>query len=297
MKKTATFVLVLILLAALLCPSVSADVIIEPDRNSFFEAHRKECTYINRLYTVKSPGTEAFKSPEDKKSLGPVAAGSLIRISHAYTAADGTEWGVHITADGWDGIWLPMSALTVVYDYISFEQQHGASFVDFDASVHTAPTGTVCFWTYPGSGVVAYFGIDTQRLGDAGYISGQISKVYRDEAGRDWGYIEYYYGVRNVWVALFDDSELQKSAVVHSYPDAIDPADLPVKSPITTIATPLDDARRPTPNNTVPEDVEVLYRAPDNSWILPTAIALALAGAAAVLIVIFIKKNKQTKGS
>ena len=302
MKKTALFVLSVVLLMALLCPAVYADIIYTPDLNRFYDAHYKECEYVNRVYTVNEGGAEAFKSPEDTKSLGTVAAGSVLRISHVYIAPDGTQWGVQMYSSARDGFWLAMSSLTVVYDRVSFEEQYGHAFVEFDAQKYTVPTeGKARFWSYPNSGVVSNLAYNFDES-----LPQSITKVYVDEAGCAWGYISYYYGSRDVWVALLDDSELLKTAVTQGRIYPIDEEDLNSGVIVTTVVTPVDISAPSVTPGDLPtesdtdlqiEQPHISYAEPQNEWVLPTVIAAVLAAAAGVLIVIFIRKNKSAKGN
>lgn len=292
MKKTAIFVLTVILLMALLCPAVYADVIVEPYGNAFFEAHSKECTLVDRNYTV-SETVSVFASPEDTKLLGRIAAGSIININNVYTAHDGTEWGISIMDGYRDGVWMRMSALTVVYDYISFEEEYGHTFTEYDASKHVIPEGAICVWTYPNSGVVAYYKSEVDSDG-RDYVTKFIDKVYTDDAGTSWGLVPYYYGVRNTWIAFADVTEMLGNAVFNSHPGTISKNQLDGVNVITTVATPVDVAE---PNSLQIEQPHISYAEPQNEWVLPTVIAVVLAAAAGVLIVIFIRKNKSAKGN
>lgn len=292
MKKFALFILTALLLAALLCPAVCADVIATPRGNTFFNDHVEECVYTDRNYTVNDTVT-VFSSPEHKKIMGKIEAGSIININHVYTAPDGTEWGISITDGYTDGVWIPMSKLTVVYDYISFDEQYGHTFTAYDAAKYVIPEGSLCLWTYPNSGVVARY---SNQPEDPEYIASVvegIEKVYTDEAGISWGFITYYYGVRNTWVAFADVTESLKTAVFHSRPQLIGSYELDSSVVITTIATPVDIDSP----STVTQDPEILYAEQRFEWILPTVIAAVLAATAGVLIIVFIRKNKTSKGN
>ena len=296
MKKIFLFVSTVILLVALLCPAVYADVIAMPHRNSFFNDHVEECVYVDRNYTVNDT-VAVFSSPDHQKILGHIEADSIINISHVYTAPDGTQWGISLTDGYTDGVWMLMSKLTVVYDYISFEEQYGHTFTAYDASKHVLPEGAICLSTYPNSGVVARY---SGQPDDSEYIASVIKgidKVYTDEAGISWGFISYYYGVRNTWVAFADVTEALETAVFHSRPQLIGNYELDSSVVITTVATPVD-IEAPIGS----DDPEIVqphssYAEPQNEWVFPTVIALTLAAAAGVLIVIFIRKNKSAKGN
>lgn len=300
MKKIFLFVSTVILLVALLCPAVYADVIVEPYGNTFFEAHSEECTLVDRNYTVNET-VSVFASPKDTKQLGRIAAGSIININNVYTAPDGTEWGISIMDGYRDGVWMKMSALTVVYDFISFEEEYGHTFTEYDASKHVIPEGAIFVWTYPNSGVVAYYKseVDSDSFSDAVKF---IDKVYTDEAGISWGFVPYYYGVRNTWIAFADVTEMLGTAVFNSRPETIGKNQLDGISVITTVATPVDVSAPSVTPGDLPtesdtdlqiEQPHISYAEPRNEWALATVIAAVLAAAAGVLIVIVIRKNKK----
>lgn len=297
MRKTALFIISAFLLMLLLCPAVYADVIVEPYGNTFFEAHYKECTLVDRNFKVNET-VSVFASPEDTKLLGRIAAGSIININNIYTAPDGTEWGISITDGYRDGVWMRMASLTVIYDHISFDEEYGHTFTEYDASKHIIPEGAMCFWTYPNSGVVAHYTSEINPSFGQSYVSGSIDKVYTDAAGIAWGHVSYYYGIRNVWIAFADVTGMLGNAVFNSHPGTIGENQLDGVSVITTVATPVDvDVPATTDDTLKIQQPHISYAEPQNEWVLPTVIAVVLAAAAAVLIVVFIRKNKKPKGN
>lgn len=174
---------------------VKADVIWEPE-DPFFEKHSEECEYISRVYTADGPDGEVivYKTPESPKVMMKFENGEKIYIYWVYRDKNGISWG---TVEDEKSGWVPMDYLTPVYDSISFQEEYETEI--------TAQKGVldeqykdreIYIWEYPGSENVWAF--DTS--GETALP--EYEKVYRDEEGRQWGNLGYYYGYENVWVCL-----------------------------------------------------------------------------------------------
>lgn len=242
--------------------TVCADVIVDPERNSFFISHIAECVELRRCFTVNDPSgsLDAYDEPGAKKPSETYPNGTVLEISHTYTDADGTVWGVTIYAeDSFNGNWMKMSGLELVYDYISFAEEHGDAFADYDAAKHPAPKGPANLWKYPDSGIVV------GTVGEYDELESHISKVYTAPDGRVWGFINYIFGHKNVWICLEgaepEAKETDNAKVLGVAADSISQGNETGK-PIT--------------------------------WLIPVAAVVVLAGTAGVLIAVFMKKKKQT---
>ena len=51
------------------------------------------------------------------------------------------------------------------------------------------------FWNYPGSEDATTFSVEGDYLPE-------YQQVFTDDGGREWGYIGYYMGIRDVWICL-----------------------------------------------------------------------------------------------
>lgn len=202
MKKRMAWIMMLVLMAAMLLPMrANADVIFEP-RDSFYERHREECTYVNRFFLPSGVETvKVYESPESDKVKASYSAGDRIYISYTYEDSDGILWGC---CEDWDSDvsgWVAMAYLEVIYDETSFCEEHGGAFVSEEGSVATDHLGkTIRFWEYPGS--QAYIEI-TLTTDPEGYLP-EYSATYLDEAGRLWGRCSYYMGIKGHWINLDD---------------------------------------------------------------------------------------------
>ena len=89
--------------------------------------------------------------------------------------------------------------MTVVYDYISFKQEYGAEFVQESGMLDEEYRGQkVRFWSYPGAKNGGY---EMEIFADDEWLP-EYNQVFIDEEGHKWGYIGYYYGIKNKWVCL-----------------------------------------------------------------------------------------------
>lgn len=190
-----------LLLAALLClsllPAVRADVIFEPEDNFYWE-HRGECVYHNRVYTANGPDTVTvvYASPKSAVVAARVPTGQQLWISYTYEDGNGILWGYcEDYTDDWYG-WVPMDYLVLVYDYICFREEFSHRILERSGTIGESGEERVYFWLYPGS----------EAHSAAMFVEGEYlpeyEQVFTDDAGRTWGYVAYYMGIRNVWVCL-----------------------------------------------------------------------------------------------
>lgn len=202
MKKFMTMLLVLALLVASALPMAArADVIFEP-RDSFYERHREECTYINRNFRSNGVRTvTVYESPESDKVEAFYRTGDRIYISYTYEDSYGNLWGC---CENWDSEisgWVPMAYLEVIYDGISFEEEFGDQFRDEQGSIGGDYLGkTIYFWEYPGS--IGYIDMELGTDPD-GYLP-EYREIYVDEDGRRWGRCSYYMGIKGYWLQMDD---------------------------------------------------------------------------------------------
>lgn len=199
MKRIGIFCCVLLLLA-LLPVTAHADVIYEPF-DSFYEAHRGECTYVGRSYTATAPnGTlTLYGSPEDPGVEKAYPNGTALYVSYTYQAADGVLWAC---CDKWDEDvtgWAPMEYLELIYDGISFEEEYGDQFVPVQVTLAAEEWAgkEVYFWQYPGSSTYILMPMEADYLPD-------FQTSYTDSDGAQWVRCSYYMGIKGYWVNLND---------------------------------------------------------------------------------------------
>lgn len=254
LKKALPAAALAALLAALLVCGVFADIIYVPDGNSFYLAHSKECEYLGRHYIVADPSGKisAYDSPGGGAGKATYPNGTQFWITHAYTDGSGAVWGISAEGHLSDSGWVLLSGLELVYDYISFAEEHGAEFADYDPQKHPLPkSGEVKFWKYPDSGVVISKA-DSPEL--------NITKVYTAPDGRIWGFVTYYQTVKNFWVCLDNLGSEPETSLETT---VLEPA-IPVE----------------------PEEDR------DGAWLIPVIAAALLAAGAGIMISIFYERKK-----
>lgn len=206
MKKLLTTLLILTALAALAVPA-RADVIWEPD-NRFYNTHQDQCEYTaGRAYYAN--GKDGFVTLWDAPGGSSVAMqlenGERLYIQWRYE-----DWGYAERDNG--GGWVPMEDLYLIYDYISFAEDHAADIRPYagEFADYAGDAEAVSFFSYPGAPEIQY----TYSLADWGEAllnltggpdrESYIQSVYVDENGLTWGFVGYMYGRLNAWFCLDD---------------------------------------------------------------------------------------------
>lgn len=245
MRRTICF-----LLAAMIClsmfPAVRADVIFEPE-DSFYWDHRGECQYHDRSYTANGPDNVAvvYRSPESSAVVERVKNGRSLWISYIYEDKHDISWGYcENFEEDWSG-WVPMDYLLLIYDHRCFQEEfagrienRGGTLPEFDAEVR--------FWDYPGSEGSVAMAVEGDYLPE-------YQSTFTDDAGRAWGCVAYYMGVRDVWVCLDDPTADYQTLYADHAPQQV---------------------THPTPPETVP--AEIKPGGPDMGGILAAVCVVAI---------------------
>ena len=214
MKRTLCLLLALVFVLAL-TPTVRADVIFEP-QDSFYWDHRGECQYHSRAYYADGPENVAvvYRSPESSAVVERVKNGDELWISYIYEAENGISWGYCDNyEENWTG-WVPMEYLLLKYDYICFQEEFGDRITNQNEYVQLNAEGEVYLWNYPGSEDSMIYTVDEEYLPE-------YESVFTDDAGRNWGYIGYHMGIRNVWVCLDDPGADYRTLYAEAAPQQV----------------------------------------------------------------------------
>lgn len=206
MKKIFTFTICALLTLAM-CFGAWADIAYEP-RDDFYEKHWDECAYENRMYYINGENgyTVGYVSPTSNDVRAVFPNSGPYYVSYTYSA--GEVWGcIEYDPDTLENAylnasscWVKMSDLVNDYDCESFFDNHKDEIEHRDVSLTLSAGETAAAWKYPGSGIL----VDTIGVysGDSEDI--MFSQIFTDPQGREWGYLSYYYGHRNMWICLSD---------------------------------------------------------------------------------------------
>jgi hypothetical protein len=265
--------------------AAKADILIEPN-NNFYEKNAGECVYVGRSFYANGPSgyVSVKEAPGVKKEIAVIENGASILIQFTYDN-DGEAWGATIMGNREkpDG-WMPMEQLVLVYDYMSFDEEHQDEYYPYSGDYEElfAP-GEIVFWTWPGSGVVAWVLEEQWRNpdGEAGFLAGGFEppRLYEDFKGREWVFIGYLSGIRNTWACLSDQANKDIPAFnPPPKPQLFPPAVIPAfSSPIQPQPWPPGDALPQPSGSSLP--------------VLIIILVAAVVAVTAVLIRVFWKKK------
>ena len=203
-NKRLTLMLLLLVVSLTVLPlAAAADVIYEPMDSGFFAAHREECRLIDASYEVRHPNGKAtaYVSPEDAGVVTEYENGDILHVSYSYTDKKGVVWACCTKARiGISDGWIPMNYLYEIYSSALFMKDYEKEIEQLKDPVEDWECTNEFFaYTYPGS----IYAIRSQLFMDGETpVIPAVSMRYTDEAGHVWGYIGYYYGIRDVWVAM-----------------------------------------------------------------------------------------------
>jgi hypothetical protein len=198
----------------------------------------------------------------DGREIAEIKNGEIIYVEYS-CFYDGDYWGIGFFNPPdrrGDYGWVKMDQLLVIYDFISFDEEHFKEFYTYNGDYdEIKKVGAAIAWTWPGSGTTFWTieNLDTENL--------LVSYAYLDKDGREWGFVNYLYGSRNIWICLSEPLN----------------RDIPAFNPI------------PEPilweSETVHREIEKSANA--MLWIIIVLVAILVIGTV-VLIKIFWKPNK-----
>jgi hypothetical protein len=89
--------------------------------------------------------------------------------------------------------------MLVLYDYVAFAEEHMGEFYTYDGDyAEIKEAGSAVMWPWPGAeeSIWTLEDIDTEYF--------DVWAAYKDAEGREWGFVTYLWGNRNIWVCLSD---------------------------------------------------------------------------------------------
>jgi len=203
MKKV---IITLILAGLILLPAFSAyaDVVVEPE-NDFYSRNWRDIVPLDRSFYVSAPSGFASlkKEPGARKDIAQVENGESIYVTHS-CLYNGEFWGLTSayldSQNSWspEG-WISMDDLLVKYDYIAFAEAHYDEFYTYEGDIEEIKSvGAALVWPWPGAEAPLW------RLEEFDIDNLWIYTAYKDDAGREWGFVSYLYGSQNIWVCISD---------------------------------------------------------------------------------------------
>ncbi|MCL1823606.1 MAG: hypothetical protein FWG44_05330 [Oscillospiraceae bacterium] len=177
--------------------TVYADVLIEPV-NNFYELHKRNILRLDRAFTVNGESGYAHvkKEPGAKNDLSKIENNKTIFISYS-CLYDGDFWGYTFGYNTGHAGWIKMNQLLVLYDYIAFEEDHADEFYRYEGDYgEIKETDSAFSWAFPGADAPEW------TFQDLDMNNFRVNHAYTDEYDREWGFVSYLYGSRNIWVCL-----------------------------------------------------------------------------------------------
>jgi len=172
-----------------------ADIIVEPE-NDFYSRHKSHIIFLGRSFSAN--GADGFasvrKEPDAKKEIAKLQNGEVTYVQYS-CLYDGDLWGFTFEHNGW----IKMDQFLVLYDYVAFEEDHLDEFYDYSGDyAGIKESRSAIAWPWPGAEAPVW------TFADLDIDSLRAFCAYKDDEGREWGFITYLYGSRNVWICLSD---------------------------------------------------------------------------------------------
>jgi hypothetical protein len=256
------FTALLLLCFLLMTPLTAyADLIVEPD-NDFYEQHKGQIIFLGRSFVANGEdgSVPVRMEPGSKNDIAKLQNGDATYINYSCLYG-GNFWGFTFEYSGW----IKMEQMLVLYDYIAFEEDHLDDFYSYDGDYAGIKANrSAIAWPWPGcdAPLWTFEDLDAENF--------WVSYAYSDEDGREWGFVSYLYGSRNIWFCLSDPLN----------------RDIPVFNP-----TP-----EPAPWVSETKHVDIKQDTPENEFpalILIIALVIVLVAGTAILIKILWKPNRK----
>ena len=257
-RKLLALLTVLLLLVTMVTPAF-ADLLWEPRSNSFYESHGG--TYHNRAYLAN--GGDGYvtvrTAPDSRSEVVNLANGTRFFVVYTWEDKDGSLWGLGYPAgQGEQEGWVPLADMALIYDHISFEEDHGHEFQAYDGSGDHLTEA--CTYSYPGG---VYRGMQEDWSGGGDFtLSDCFDILYTDENGLRWSYVRYFYGNKNFWICI--DDPMNENLGVESYL---------TEAQVRGIDSPI-----------VPPAAQVPDTGAFPLWVIPVVLVIAVAVVTAVIV-------------
>jgi len=184
--------------------SAYADALVEPD-NDFYNRNRRYIVQLERSFYVNAASGSAAikKAPGARSEIALIENGETIFVEYSCLYS-GEYWGLTTVYQeskhgrAYDG-WIRMDDLLVLYDYVAFAEDNYDEFYAYEGDFEELKrTEAALVWPWPGAEAPLW---KVEEL-DTEYF--RVSVAYTDETGREWGFVTYLFGSRNIWICLSD---------------------------------------------------------------------------------------------
>ena len=192
MKRVTAFVISFLLLTPLVA---YADLFIEPE-NDFYKQHQSRIIYLGRSFIAngEDDSVSVEREPGARNNVTTIQNGTTIYMQYS-CLYDGDYWGFTIEYSGW----TKLDEMLVLYDYVAFEEKHFDSIYRYSGDyAEIKKTRSAIAWPWPGSDAPLW------TVEDLNTDNFRVAYAYTDADGREWGFVTYLYGGRNIWFCLSD---------------------------------------------------------------------------------------------
>ncbi len=175
---------------------VQADLIWEPEEDSFYTEHADECVYVNRTYVANGPDGQVtvYESPESQKIVDVWEKGKSVSISFLYEDESGVTWGIYDNGNTSESGWVQLEQMARRYDSNAFREEYQDQFIEETVAVYGDQENIIYFWKYPGAGKYTEISMDEEGM--------ELQQTFVDEEGHKWAYVGYYRGMKQYWVCV-----------------------------------------------------------------------------------------------
>jgi hypothetical protein len=191
-KRIAIIIIFFFLLAAPL--AAFADALVDPDNNDFYRTNKDQIVYLGRSFSANGEkGNVAIKKePGSSRTLTTIQNGDCIYLEYS-CLYDGNFWGFTVSLPGW----VEIDQMLVLYDFVAFDEEHAGEFYAYEGSYdEIEKTKSAVVWPWPGSGAPRWTATDI----NLDHFT--VSHAWRDPDGREWGFVQYMTGDKNIWICL-----------------------------------------------------------------------------------------------
>lgn len=229
MKRKLLALLTALLLMVMMATPAFADVLWMPRENVSYDYDK----VLNRVFFTNGGDgyVTVYTAPNSMSKVTNLANGTRFCVVYTREEKDGSLWGL-----GYGGVsdvaegWVPLADMALIYDHISFEEDHGQEFQKYDGSGDGLTEA--CTYSYPGG---VYLSTAKTMDGGSYTLAEGFQNLYTDENGLRWSYIGYYYGLRNFWICIDDPMNENLGVETYLTEDQVRGVDSPIVPPAAQV--------------------------------------------------------------